>query len=29
MPITKPTIGATGWGTTLNTALDVLEAQVS
>ena len=26
MAITKPIIGATGWGTTLNTALDVLDA---
>jgi hypothetical protein len=29
MAINKPIIGATGWGTTLNTALDVLDAQVS
>ena len=29
MPITKPTIGANAWGTTLNTALDALEAQKS
>jgi hypothetical protein len=29
MAINKPVIGATGWGTTLNTALDVLDAQVS
>jgi hypothetical protein len=29
MPITKPTIGASSWGSTLNTALDALEAQKS
>jgi len=29
MAITKPIIGATGWGTTLNTALDALDSQVS
>jgi hypothetical protein len=27
MAITKPTLGGTGWGTTLNSALDALEAQ--
>jgi hypothetical protein len=27
MAITKPTVGASGWGVTLNTALDALEAQ--
>jgi hypothetical protein len=26
MAITKPTVGASGWGVTLNTALDALEA---
>jgi hypothetical protein len=29
MAITKPTLGASGWGTTLNTALDALDSQVS
>jgi hypothetical protein len=29
MAITKPTVGATGWGVTLNTALDALDTQKS
>ena len=27
MPVTKPTIGASGWGVTLNTAIDTLDAE--
>jgi hypothetical protein len=28
MPLVKPTIGQTSWGTTLNTALDYLDTKV-
>jgi hypothetical protein len=28
MPLTKPTIGQSSWGTTLNTALDYLDTKV-
>jgi len=27
MPVTKPTVGASGWGVTLNTALDALDTE--
>jgi hypothetical protein len=27
MPVTKPVVGASGWGVTLNTALDVLDTE--
>jgi hypothetical protein len=27
MPVTKPTVGSSGWGVTLNTAIDTLDAE--
>jgi hypothetical protein len=27
MPVTKPVVGASGWGVTLNTAIDTLDAE--
>ena len=27
MPVTKPTVGASGWGVTLNTAIDTLDTE--